>query len=279
MNVKVTPVFRVEERNRKEGNLENSRPVDQKIGGVVLAKITPEKGGLLAAVNAPHLTLGPIKILHRSENRQVQKKRSKLRKAPLPKRVPIGLISSDSEGWLNALMQFFLYVPGFAESFTFAPRSFFPIQEFIDQYHLDQMEGRSVSLANGGRIFELFHSKFPHQGLLEIFETVLFLLKPEWRLCYKWGEIPHDLMSSHLLIATASVKKQLKVERGQFYDLDLFIEKRPDGAKVNYYAYVKIDGCWYQCDDERITQVRSDGLTLALQRGILSHYKKISPGF
>ena len=37
-----------------------------------------------------------------------------------------------------------------------------------------------------------------------------------------------------------------------------FIEYRPDGRNgACFVTYVKIEGSWYQCDDDRITALRS----------------------
>ncbi len=63
----------------------------------------------------------------------------------------------------------------------------------------------------------------------------------------------------------------------QCYDLDGFIEYRPDGGALGHYiAYLKIDGIWYQCDDERIITLRSTNLNVPLHRSILLHYKKVN---
>ena len=60
-----------------------------------------------------------------------------------------------------------------------------------------------------------------------------------------------------------------------FYDLDAFIEHRPDGWNAgSFVAYVKIEGSWYQCDDDRITSLRSTALTVPLHRSVLLHYRR-----
>ena len=63
---------------------------------------------------------------------------------------------------------------------------------------------------------------------------------------------------------------------GAYYELDAFIEYRPDDFNSGgYLTYIKIDGIWYQCDDTRIIQIRSTNLHIALSRSFLFHYKKV----
>jgi hypothetical protein len=63
------------------------------------------------------------------------------------------------------------------------------------------------------------------------------------------------------------------------YDLDAFVEYRPDGkdSQGDHIAYLKLEGIWYQCDDDQIIPLRSTQLNMALSRGILLHYKRIWP--
>ena len=64
------------------------------------------------------------------------------------------------------------------------------------------------------------------------------------------------------------------------YELDAFIEHRmEEGEAGNYFAYLKIDGAWVQCADERILPIRhSTFLDLPIRRGILFHYRRVSFG-
>ena len=61
------------------------------------------------------------------------------------------------------------------------------------------------------------------------------------------------------------------------YELDSFVEFRPDDFHISghYLTYVKLDSLWFQCDDSRIRQIRSNNLPIALSRSFLFHYKKI----
>ncbi len=280
MNLSVTPILPSTERKKEEEPIPQSRkPIDSKVRGFVLERIASTKGGLLPSASAPEIIIGLLPGFEsgKAEHGARDKKKAKQRKMPHARRAPIGLLSVDPEGWLNALMQFILYVPGFSESFSFAPRSFYPIQEYIDRYHHDQQEGQSVSSANGVALFRFLSIRFPDFCLYEIFHHFVTLLHPKWAI---HKHIADALKSgqSDLFVTQSSLKKQIFAEPSLYYDLDAFIEMRPDGLGVNYIAYVKMDGSWYQCDDERITQMRSDSLTLPLQKGILFHYKRIVLG-
>ena len=207
------------------------------------------------------------------------KRKSKLRKTPLIRKAPIGLRPIDPEGWLNALMQFILFIPGFSELFFFAPRSFYPFQEFIDQYYQDQQENRSLSTANSIALYRFIASRFPSLHLLEIFPFLLRVLHPKWALRKNLDEAFEEGYPEDIFIMDSALKKQIFTEPDFFcYDLDAFIEQRPDGSSVNFITYVKNEGVWYQCDDDRITQIRSNCLAIPLYRAILLHYKRLACG-
>lgn len=173
---------------------------------------------------------------------------------------------------MNAFMQFLLFVPGFSESFAFAPKSFSPIQEFIDQYIHDISENKTFASMNGEDVFLFFKIRFPNASIVELFESLIHILKPRWEL---FRSYPRSFRSDDLFLALSLFPKQLFIDN-QYFDLTAFIEKRPDGLKVNYITYVKVDGCWYQCDEGRITQLRSNEIGLSLQRGVIAHYKKVT---
>ncbi len=279
MNLSVTSIFSFRERNRNDPTVEVQRPIDTKVRGFVLDRIAASKGALLPSAAAPEIAAFLFPKLEFSKMEFFRKKRqTKLRRSPLMRKAPIGLMPVDPEGWVNALMQFIFFVPGFAEGFIFAPKSFFPIQEFIDQYSHDMIEGKAVSSANGATLFRLFHLKFPDYSLRQIFEALIHLLKPKWGLFQGVYEALKQARSSDIFLSLNSLKKQIFREGGQYFDLNAFIEKRPDGGGVNYIAYVKLEGSWYQCDNDRVTQIRSDMLSLSLQRGVLSHYRQVRPG-
>lgn len=279
MNLSVNPIPPLRDRNREEGTTIQPRsPVDSKVRGFVLERISHTKGGLLPSASAPEIIIGLIpgfesaKMEHYASR---NKKKAKPRRTPLARKAPIGLFPVEPEGWLNALMQFILYVPGLAEGFYFAPRSFYPIQEFIEHYIQDQQENRTVSTANNRALFQFISLKFPSFGLNEIFQYLIYLLQPKWEVHNQLIDALRVGGLSDLFVKQSSLKKQMFADTGLCYDLDAFIEMRPDGLNVNYIAYLKMDGIWFQCDDDRITQIRSDSLALPLQKSVLSHYKRV----
>lgn len=272
----IGPISSIREQPRSEKKIERQRLIDSKVRGFVLEKIGQNKGALLPTASAPQVISFLLPGSEPSKMNALQKKRkNRLRKTPLPRKIPIGLMPADSEGWINAFMQFVLYVPGFAESFSIAPRSFSPIQEFIDQYHHDLAEGRGLSNANGKALMALFALKFPDLSLQEVIEELIRLLMPKWVVHKGLYQALLKPRAADLFLAVNGLNKQLYADPGQYYDLDAFIEKRPDGARANYIAYVKVEGCWHQCDNERITQLRSDLLILPLQRTVIAHYRQV----
>jgi hypothetical protein len=76
-----------------------------------------------------------------------------------------------------------------------------------------------------------------------------------------------------LFVSESSLKKQQFIQSDLCYDLDAFIELRSDGKAASLIAYVKMGGGWYQCDNDRITLLRSNSLTVPLSRALLLHYR------
>ncbi len=281
MNIFLTPTVPSRERNREEGTVPARKPIDTKVRGFVLERISHAKGGLLPSATAPQIVIDLLPAFEsaKMEYAPKEKRKPKLRRTPLARREPIGLRPVDPEGWLNALMQFIIFIPGFAELFFFAPRSFYPFQEFIDQYHQDQQEKRSLSTANGLTLYRFIASKLPNLTLQEIFQFLIRVLHPKWGMHKTAVEAFQSGYPSDIFVLESNLKKQLFTEPDFFcYDLDAFVELRPDGASVNFITYVKIDGTWFQCDDDRITLLRSNCLTVPLHRSILLHYKRLAFG-
>lgn len=281
MNVSVTPIFPLRDRNSDEGSFPARRPIDSKVRGVVLERICHARGGLLPSATAPQIVIDLLPAFEsaKMEHAPREKRKSRLRKTPLLRRAPIGLRPVDPEGWLNALMQFILFVPEFAELFFFAPRSFYPFQEFIDQYHHDQQENSTLSSANGVALFRFLCLKLSSLCLHEIFQFLIRVLHPKWEIHKNIDEALEKGYSTDLFVTESSQKKQFFTGPDLFcYDLDAFIELRPDGSTVNFITYVKLEGAWYQCDDDRITLLRSTSLNIPLHRAVLLHYKRIAFG-
>jgi hypothetical protein len=60
------------------------------------------------------------------------------------------------------------------------------------------------------------------------------------------------------------------------YELTSFIEYRRDAFSQSdgYVAYVKVGNGWYQCMNERVVLVRSNHLSVPLERGLLFYYRR-----
>ncbi len=276
MNVSVSSISFSSPHKKSEGGVSSECEVDSKVKGLALAKIsTTRQGGLLPLAAAPQVVIDllPVFGLAKKGGASRSKRRPRYRKVPLAKSMPIGLRLADPEGWVNALMQFILFVPDFAELFFFAPHSW-PFQEFIDQYHLDQQEGRFVSAADGNALLHFFKGRLLEVSLHEVFQFLACTLCPRWQL----QESLETGMALGLLpdlFVMQGSKRQAFISTGQCYDLDAFIELRPDGNFVGFVAYVKVGGVWYQCDGDRITQMRSNCLAIPLIRAVLLHYRLI----
>lgn len=281
MKLKIAPLFPAWERDADEsGSRFNASPrlIDVKVRELVLPCIHRAKGGLLSAAIAPQIIIGLFPGFEsvKMENKRREKRKSRIKKSPFQRKAPAGLLRLDPEGWVNALLQFIFYIPGFAENFIFAPKSLSPILDFIDQYSFDLEENLAISDADTPGVFRMFAHFFPDFTIQGIFESLVRLVRPNMELVRSFNQIEHLGVSDFLVIANY-LKKQVVIELDCIYDLNAFIEKRPDHSGVSYVAYVKVEGRWYQCDDDRITQLRSNELTFALQRGILAHYKRLYP--
>ncbi|PIS02420.1 MAG: hypothetical protein COT85_05335 [Chlamydiae bacterium CG10_big_fil_rev_8_21_14_0_10_42_34] len=282
MNVSVTPIAPLRDRNSEEGRFQaKSSPVDSKVRGVVLELMCNAKGGLFASASAPQIVIDVLPTFDSSQLGYTpkEKRKSKLKKAPINRKAPIGLKSVDREGWLNSLMQFILFVPGFAELFFFAPRSFYPFQGFIDQYYLDQQENRAISRVNGLMLFRFLNLKLSSLSLCHVFEFLSSHLHPQWKISATLDDALATPGAKDLFVIAPTSRRQFFTEENAFfYDLDAFIELRPDGQELSFITYVKVDGSWYQCDDDRITQLTSNYLSVPLSRSVLLHYRRVELG-
>jgi hypothetical protein len=251
-----------------------------KIRGFVLGRISQAKEGGLPPSTTSHQVvidfLPALDSAKRGERGQREKRKSKMRKSPLKRKPPIGLRPVDPEGWLNALMQFILCIPGFAELFFFAPKSFSPFQEFIDQYFNDREENCTISSANGVALLRFLRTKLLYISLDEVFQLFMRTLNPKWEIHKTMDEALNNRYPPDFFITESCSRRQFFTTPDFFcYDLDAFIELRPDGLSVNFITYVKHEGVWYQCDDDRITQLRSTSLAIPISRAILLHYQMV----
>lgn len=157
---------------------------------------------------------------------------------------------------------------------------------------------RSPNRANIYEIFQaLIKDLFPHVRIpiSNPLQNDSVAFHPEWHVIWelghhkslddaiqkKWQGKPQEILVAVKGTEGTScrlVNKQFFTELDcHCYDLDAFIELRPDGAKeAHFVTYLKVDGGWYQCDDERITALRSHSLSVPLYRSVLLHYKRVA---
>ena len=108
-----------------------------------------------------------------------------------------------------------------------------------------------------------------------IFLFLIRVLYPNWEVHKTLEEAFEKGYPPDLFVAESSLKKQQFIRSDLCYDLDAFIECRPDGNTASFITYVKMAGGWYQCDNERITLLRSNCLGVPLHRAILLHYRRM----
>jgi len=216
---------------------------------------------------------------------------------------PIGLRRSNSD-WINAWMQFILYLPKFSELISLAEKSFASFAEFVEQYAWDQKEGKGVSLADTAPLLRclaehqmsmhehnfytlcrmFFTSMFPEiESVLGPFLHDSIVFHPEWvfsrletaYVCQKQRPVELVIAVEKKGSAT-SMKRQLCLGQGRYlYDLDALIEWRVDGARTCFVTYVRVDGAWFSCEDEKVRWISSRTLSVPLARGVLFHYKQV----
>lgn len=140
-----------------------------------------------------------------------------------------------------------------------------------------------------------FKALFPHVRFLFLdpYLRDALIFHPEWHLLWKVDSCSLEEETQKMIqnqpkeilvsirgqepLSRCAIKKQLfpRFSRHLCYDLDAFVERRSDGRNSSFITYVKVEGTWYQCDDDRITSLRSTTLSLPLYQSILLHYKKI----
>lgn len=286
---KMFPVF-LDDRPKDQRNLRSiPKQIDSKIQDLILAVHLPalKEGSLLASATAPQVVI-PASAA-KSEEQVYQRKESSAgeRMFQLPvKYFPIGLLPCDLYPWINALMQFLLFVPTLRELFIYIPKSLKPFNEFINQYALDLEERKQVSRADSlqvvrcliGKFPSLIHSFRPMANLQEIIH-ILFQstgLSFDWRV--PWLETKEKSAPYECLIGHRTIEKQRQyiVSGRACFDLDAFIEYRPDGEEAgSYFTYLKVGNGWVQCADDRISHLRRSAfLEVPLSRGILFHYQR-----
>jgi hypothetical protein len=260
---------------------------------------------LLAAFAQPRKVARPERSFTFSEEEIFSsKKKTALDRQP-QKQGPIGLRRLSSYTWVNALMQLLLFLPEFPDAVSFLPRSLEAFRSFVERYRFDQQQGRAVSEANHAALIGCLKDKLSQQffrypewvDLYAVFVGICELISLRYETKVVWDvgsglslqQLAHKKLEQkppELLVALRGVKHHncCPIQRQFFtspdwlcYDLDAFVECRPDGqAEAEYITYIKSEGIWHQCDHERVTAMRSSALTTSLQRSILLHYRRIS---
>jgi len=259
--------------------------------------------------------------LKESRRWQIKQEREPLafRRSLVSSKLPIGLQSNHYAFWLNALMQFVIFVPTLRALFDYTPKSFLYFNLFIDQYLKEQKEELLFCSFDSMLLLDALASYFQksfyfHREVFDLFGLLIQIKKSagffkkelleieidrenlEEKLRDNLPFLPSEILATQkypfllkdkaLLSEPNSQNSQTKRVKTQFffkhcfYELDAFIEYREDIIKGgSYLAYLKDGGIWYQCDDLRIVPMRSKHLQMAINRSLLLHYKKIEFGF
>lgn len=304
-----------------------SSKTDIKIQGFAYNKLSKEKHISMAFGSSCILRLIPLLVGFASKRKKLLQKKNyiaepfRVKKAFVRNRAqPIGIRNrGHSSSWINALMQFIIYIPSLRYMFDFAPKSLIPFTIFMDQYEYDQEFNKLVTDADSGLLEECVNEQFASTNPIEILQLImqevknlaalngncfLLALHPEWQIIaddkdaslslesfvegfFRDTFPPEFLLEFKWIFGGAREKDFFKP--GQFiflsnsmhYELDAFIEYRPDmHFGGSFVAYVKSEkGVWYQCDDARITLIRSNSLNLVVTRSFLFHYRQMKKTF
>lgn len=316
-------------RNRRETPC---KPTDIKIQDLVIHRISLpglKEGSLLASATAPQVVIPATHSIKPEEkcffpDRQYEPTLIYHHAAVVPSSYfPIGLDRCEPHNWINALMQFLLYIPLLREIFAYTPPSLRPFNQFIDQYFIDLEEKRLLSRAKSYELVRCLLGKFPQffqsVGMVSLHEMIQAIsdcacaftaltdtgFHSHWQILWDPCQelslqeifakdvVPPELLvvlklfydpvmrkRSQTFFSSALRKQYFSSQAGVCYDLDAFIEYRmEEGESACYYTYLKVDGMWVQCADERIVRLRrSTFLDLPLRRGILFHYRRVWVG-
>jgi hypothetical protein len=325
----IAPLQPIDDRPRNHRKPELPRkPTDIKIHDLILPRIALpalREGPLLATATAPHVVIPNVHLVKKEERLewfQMPRKKKPLlipRHAPAfpSKYFPIGLERCEPHSYINALMQFLLFIPLLRELFAYTPPSLHPFNEFIDQYFFDIEEKKKISRADSSELIRCMLGKFPHlfrhRGVANLHAIIDSLsqcacasttlgdagFRPEWQILwntekelslqpiFKMPIVPPEILIAlqslydsaskpEALFCRALQRQYFSTETSACFELDAFVEHRTEGDEAGYFTYLKIDGAWVQCADERIVSLRrSTSLDLPLRRGILFHYRRV----
>lgn len=296
----------------RDGRAQRAKAVDLRVRDLVVSLPRVKESSLLATVVDPTRHMVP----NGETNHQVEWGGGKKKKEPRHVHgssfhFPIGIKRSDSYPWINALMQFLLFLPTCREILSYLPKSLQGIKEFSDRYFFDVETKRNLSLADGTLAAAGLLNKFPtlfceEGGIANLDEAVQLLWtsaslrvkRPAWQLLWDSSQRVEELFSQEAvstafewLIGLKELyepgrplfqghclqRHYLLKQASSYMEMDAFIEARPDeGKRIGYYAYLKVGGTWVQCADERISRLKcSRSLEMPLQRGVLFHFKRV----
>lgn len=316
MNPLVIPAVSLVTEKERESRHQEKKAVDLKVQDVSSRVSLPrvKESCLLGTAVDPSRQMIPPngKMGYRVEWEPRRKKKKPGLSENSLQHIPIGLRRSDPYPWINALMQFLLFVPTCREILSYIPKSLQGIREFSDRYFCDLDTEKGVSSADGvhaaGSLLNKFPNLFREENRIVNLDEALQLIwesassvqfkRPSWQMlwdssetlfveesaasAFEWvvgleklyeSSSPQDLFHGNCL------QRQVLLEQASSYmEMDAFIEARPDeGEKISYFAYLKVGGSWVQCADEKVLFLRSSrSLELPLQRGVLFHFRRVS---
>lgn len=245
----------------------NCKKKDQKILTLVLQKmdlLEEEGSGLLASACAPQVVLQ--KVLGK-------KQRSK---HSIPQNnYPMGIYSNETAHWLNACLQFMIFIPALLQWTYFLPKRFDPLKDFIETYRQNLAKQEAIESISSDLIaqfnVDITNPIFSFFHILK--ESIPTPLKIPFFL-----EVPKQADEFFIYLTNTSKNPHLfYVFEERFYELTAFIEKREKGNV--YLAYLKVEGKWFQCDDHRVLPFPARNLKIALDGAVFCYYKKIQLAF
>lgn len=288
-----------------------SKKTDLKIHDLAVEMISErvQKGSLLVSAQAPNIVFGIMTEFPRIHEPPVMKVKPLLKRGKSS--TPLGIGRPTHFFWINALIQFIIFIPNLRQMFAFVPHSLLPFGQFIDRY-LEEQSDQTITSARSQSLVECLYSIFPLElltqksspfyvllsfmkllqessahlgsGLLAFHpERVLHftaqdLLENGWiegRLEKLFPVLPPEMLI-HLEAESSRPTRQMII-CGEAFELDAFIEYRPDrNGNGSYITYLKVEGTWYQCDDLKITPLRYVNLQIALNRSFVFHYRYLS---
>ena len=269
-----------------------------------------QKGSLLLSPQAPNIVFGVMTEFCRFQDSSAVRIRPRLKKKGAST-IPLGIARPSHFFWINALIQFIIFIPDIRRMFALVPHSLLPFGRFIDCY-LDELTDQSVTSAKSQYLVDCLCSIFSLEMLTKKsapFDVLLSCMKllqdhtvylgsnllafyPERILRFSaqdlsengWFEedleklfsVPPPELLIYLQAENSKPARRMFIF-GEAFELDAFIGYRPDrdGSK-RCITYLKVEGTWYQCDDLRITPLRSVHLQTALTRSFMFHYRYLS---